>query len=283
MEANKLYQYLEKDFIKSEMKDDWAQKMECINDFLSENFKERSMGLVCDFTTKIERVYTAVFPSKKVLNKILDDRAKDAMLFVHHPSVWDIRNAPEIFYQMDRKLLQQFKKQRISIYNLHVPLDNYGKYSTSVSLAKALEINIIKPFAPYFGALAGVFGKTHLKTAIELKKEFENIVGHRVGFYNYGENKIKNGRVAVVAGGGNEVDILEEVYKEGVNLFIVGISAKNDYSNKSHDFAKNHKINILGGTHYSTEKFACLAMTTYFQKKGLSAEFIEDIPLMEDI
>jgi putative NIF3 family GTP cyclohydrolase 1 type 2 len=72
------------------------------------------------------------------MQKILDDKAEDAMLFVHHPSIWDITKAPEVFQQMDKNLLQQFKNKKISIYNLHVPLDNFSEYSTSVSFANAL-------------------------------------------------------------------------------------------------------------------------------------------------
>jgi len=281
MKATQLYEHLEKDFITSEMSDEWAQYMNSISDFLSENFKKRSMGLVCDFATEITKVFTAVFPSKKVMQIILDNGTQDAMLFVHHPSIWDIRKAPEVFQQMDRGLLQHFKDKRISIYNLHVPLDNFGEYSTSVSFANALGIKPEKPFAPYFGALAGIFGKTYLTTIQELKKVFEKSVGHEVRLYNYGDIKIKDGIIAVVAGGGlNET--IEEIAQNKVNTFITGISVKNDHSKNAHDFAEKHKINILGGTHYSTEKFACIKMCEYFYKFGLPSKFIEDKPVMED-
>jgi len=283
MKAIQLYQHLEKDFITPEMSDKWAQHMDSVDDFLSENFKKRSMGLVCDFITEINKVYTSVFPSRKVMQRILDDGTQDAMLFVHHPSIWDIRKAPEVFQQMDRELLQQFKDRRISIYNLHVPLDNFGEYSTSVTLAKALGIKPGKPFAPYFGSLCGVFGKTTLATVQDLKRRFRNVVGHEVSLYNYGDNEIKNRTVSIVAGGGNEVNILEDIVKAGVNAFITGITAKNDYSQKAHKFAEKYRINILGGTHYSTEKFACISMVDYFKKIGLPSEFIEDNPVMEDM
>ncbi|MEM4182083.1 MAG: hypothetical protein QXX68_02955 [Candidatus Pacearchaeota archaeon] len=94
MEAGILYERLEKDFIKPELFDDWFQYMKEIEDFICDNFKKRSMGLVCDFTDEIKKVYTAVFPSYRVMRKILDDKAKESMLFVHHPSVWDIRKSP---------------------------------------------------------------------------------------------------------------------------------------------------------------------------------------------
>ncbi len=283
MKASQVYQDLEKDFITSEMSDDWAKYMGSVADFLSENFTKRSIGLVCDFATEINKVYTAVFPSNEVMQRILYDGTQDAMLFVHHPSIWDIRKAPEVFQQMDRNLLQQFKDRRISIYNLHVPLDNFGEYSTSVTLAKALGIEPEKSFAPYFGAMCGVFGKTGSTTIQDLKNLFQKAVGHDVIVYNYGTNEIKDQIVAVIAGGGNDADMLEEVAKAGVNTFVTGITAKSEHSKKAHDFVEKHKINILGGTHYSTEKFACMAMINYFKKFSLPSEFIEDTPVMEDM
>jgi len=39
----------------------------------------------------------------------------------------------------------------------------------------------------------------------------------------------------------------------------------------------------LGGTHYSTEKFACKKMCKYFEEKGLPARFIEGEPVMADL
>jgi len=283
MEAKKLYNHLENDFIKPDMSDDWARYMEEIQDYLSENFKKRSMGLVCDNSKLINKVYTAVFPTKEIMKKILAEGAEDALLFVHHPSIWDITKAPKVFYQMDRELLKKFQEKRISIYNLHVPLDNFGKYSTSNTLAEALGIKYEKAFAPYFGAMCGSFGKTKHKTVDELSKEFEKAVGHKISLYNYGSKKIKDQRVALIAGGGNDVEYLQQIADEGVNTFVTGITAKNSHSQKAHDFAKEHKINVLGGTHYSTEMFACIAMCDYFKKLGIESEFIPGKPGLEDM
>ncbi|MBU3934989.1 Nif3-like dinuclear metal center hexameric protein [Patescibacteria group bacterium] len=283
MKTEKLYEQLEKDFINPLLSDDWASHMESVFEFISDNFKKRSMGLVCDNSQEINKVYAAVFPSDEVMQSILNKNETDIMLFVHHPSIWDIRKAPEVWQQMDRNLLEQFRKRRISIYNLHVPLDNYGEYSTSVSLAKVLGIEIKKSFAPYFGALCGVFGKTEFLTIQELRKKFESVVGHKTGFYQNDIDEIKDKTVAIIAGGGNDVNMLNEIAKEGVNTFITGITILNDYSKAAHDYAKENKINILGGTHYSTEKFACIAICEYFKKLGLSAEFINDEPVLEDI
>jgi len=184
---------------------------------------------------------------------------------------------------MDGELLQKFKDRRISIYNLHVPLDNFGEYSTSVTLAKAVDVKPGKAFGPYFGSLCGVFGKTSIVTVQDLKTKYEEAVRHEVKLYNYGTDEIKDGMVAVIGGGGNMIEMLEEIKKEGVNTFVTGISSVNYHSKASHEFTEKNKINILGGTHYSSEKFACIAMVDYFKREKLDSEFVEDEAVMEDM
>jgi len=281
MEASKLYSRLDKDFIKPGMTDDWVSYMDSIRRFLSDNFKVRQMGLVCDNSHEIKRVYTAVFPTDAVLKEVA--KSKDALLFLHHPSIWDITKAPEVFQQMNPTLLERLRQQRDSIYALHVPLDNFSSYSTSTTLAKSLKVFQLKPFAPYGGGLAGVYGKTRFKTREELRKMFRKAAGHRISLYPYGQGDISNGEVALVAGGGNDIKILREVADLGINTFVTGITALNSYSQAAHDFARKHRINILGGTHYSTEKFACMKMCEYFRKRGLLCRFIPGKPGLEDL
>ena len=295
MKAIKLYKQLEKDFIKSSLSDDWARYMHSISDFLSTSFKRRSMGLVCDNSKDINKVYTAVFPSDEVMQLILDKGETDIMLFVHHPSIWVLGQKSKIphktdrkivFQQMKKNLLQQFKERRISIYNLHVPLDNYGKYSTSATLAKALNMKIKKLFAPYFGGLSGVVAKTNIKTTRDLAKEIEKTVNHKVRLYSYGTNKIKNKKVAIIAGGGNLPEEIPNIAELEINTFITGVTRLNknyEPSVKAHSLLKKFKINLIGATHYSTEKFACIAICKYFKGVGLPAEFIEGKPLLTDM
>ena len=110
MKAQELYARLERDFIKPDMSDDWTSYMADINRFLTESFRRRSMGLVCDNTDTITRVYTAVFPEKSIMEKIIADEAHDALLFVHHPAIWDIRKIP-VFSQMSPELHEEFRRK----------------------------------------------------------------------------------------------------------------------------------------------------------------------------
>jgi putative NIF3 family GTP cyclohydrolase 1 type 2 len=282
MKSIELYNQLEKDFISKELRDDWARYMCELEEYLSTNFIERSMGLVCDFSNEINKVYTAVFPTQKVMQKIIDEGTTDAMLFLHHPSIWDSRR-PDPFYLMDKVLLEKFRDNRVSIYNLHVPLDNFSEYSTSRTLADALDIEIEKPFAEYRGALSGVIGKTKCKNTEELHIKFSKVIGHSTRLYLYGNSNIKNGRIAIVAGGGNNNDTICEMVENNVNVLITGISVNNERYSEIHKLEQKNCINVLGGTHYSTEKFACQKMCNYFNKLGLDSIFIEGEPIYEDL
>lgn len=282
MEAKKLYEKIEKDFITLELKDERIQHMWEINTYLTENFKQKEMGLVCDFTKEIKQVFTAVFPSEKVLDHILQKNISNAMLFLHHPMIWDIRKAPKVFSNISKEYLKEFKKRNISIFALHVPLDNFGEYSTSSTLADQLHITEKTAFAEYFGALAGVIGTSNVKTIDELKNIFENAVGHKIWIYTYGDTVIKNQKVAIIAGGGL-TEYIQTIADLWINTFVTGISWKNSHSEDAHDIAKKYGINILWWTHYSTEKFACQKMVGYFEEQGIPTKFIDDDPILEDM
>lgn len=282
MKSIELYNQLERDFIFKELRDEWARYMSDLEEYLTINFKERSMGLVCDFTNEINKVYTAVFPTEEIMQRIIDEGITNAMLFLHHPSIWDIRRAKP-FYQMDKTLLEKFKENRISIYNLHVPLDNFSEYSTSKTLADALDIEIEKPFAEYCGGLAGVIGKTKCRDMKELHDKFSKVLGHNTSLYIYGDNNIKDGRIAIVAGGGNNKDTVYEMIENNVGVLISGITINNESYSEVHELEQKNRVNVLGGTHYSTEKFACQKMCTYFKKLGLISTFMEGEPVYEDM
>lgn len=284
MNAKELYQKLDKDFDLEHCKDDWNQMD--FNEYISDNFKQRYMGLVLDNSEEIRKVCTAVFPSDKVINGILESGEKDVLLFTHHPMVWDINGVPSTFKDIDKALLAKMKENRISLYSLHTPLDRVGEYATNVSFGKAIGVEREKDFDNYFGFPAGIIGKTEVNTVDELAHKIEKVVGHEVKIWNYGDEKIKDHYVAIVTGGGNDLEALEELYELGVNTFVTGVTrpSKNyPPALKSHEYAKKKRINIIGATHYSTEKFACIAMLDYFKKQGLEAEFIPDKPDLNDL
>ena len=284
MKATDLYARLEKDFVKPGMAEDWFTYMDEIKEYVCSNFKKRSIGLVCDFTEEVNKVYTAVFPSDRVMDKILNDGETDAMLFVHHAADWDLsKNPDKAFYQMNPALLEKLRARNISVFNFHYPLDNFSEYSTSKTLADALGITIKKQFAEVSGAICGVIGTTNCKNIHELNEKYSLAVGHKTKLYRYGSDEIFNNTVGICAGGGNDPAVVKELIENNINVLVSGLSCNNKYSSEAHKLEQENKINLLGGTHYSSEKFACIAMCGYFRKLGLDSEFVSDIPCLEDL
>ena len=284
MNANKLYQKLNNDFKINDCRDDWSS-IDFNADFVTENFRKRYMGVLADNADEIQKIYAAVFPSEKVMEEILRRKEKNILLFTHHPVDWKIKPGQPPFVNLNVDLLKKFKENKISIYTLHTPLDRNGEYSTSVNFARVLDLTQVGEFAEYFGFLSGIIGKTDCKNISEMAKRFEKAVGHKVKVWKYGTDEIRGGKIAVVAGGGCDAEILSEISQLGISTFLTGVTFHNDYepSIEAHKIAKENKINMIGGTHYSTEKFACIKMTEYFEKMGISAEFLQDDPDMGDI
>jgi len=185
MESKELYQKLKSDFIKEGITDlNWAARMPDLDKYLHNDFKRCGMDLMCDFTDKIDKVYTTVFLSDKVLSKILSDNVSNAMIFSHHPTNWDIEHHNGN-YAATEEYISKLRDRNISIYILHHPLDNYGDYSTCKTLADSINLNIERPAFLYCGALCGVIGTVVYKNIGELHEQYSKAMGHKTSLYRY--------------------------------------------------------------------------------------------------
>jgi putative NIF3 family GTP cyclohydrolase 1 type 2 len=282
MKAQELYELMHKDFELDNCSDSWNMKF---SEYVSEEFKTKSMGLVLDNTDIINKVYTAVFPTYDILDKLLESGERDILLFTHHPKLWDIIKVPA-FIDIGEEYLIRLKDNRISMYTLHTPLDKNGPYSTSVNLAKRLGIKIEEEFCEDGGVKIGIIGSISFNHIEELHTKVTDTVGHNTRLFRYGSDMIKGPRAALIAGGGNISDILPELHKKGINTFVTGVTRieeKFEPSVTFHKVAKELGINVIGGTHYSTEKFACMEVVKYFKDLGIEAEFLPGVYDLEDL
>jgi putative NIF3 family GTP cyclohydrolase 1 type 2 len=284
MKAKKLYTQLNKDFDIEQMKDDWSYMQ--FNEYIAPGFKKCFIGTVLDNTIEVKKVCTAVFPDPDILEKLIHSDQTDILLFSHHAMVYDptIQGFP--FYDIPQGYFSKLRQQRISLYVLHAPLDKNGEYSTSVNLARNFGLEITGEFCEYEGVKVGVLCKTDIKTAAELADHIQSIAGHKVKLTVYGDDNIHEGRVAVTAGGGNVGFVAKELSETGINMYITGTTRpvpSFEPTLEFHRIAFDNKINVLGATHYTTEKYACIAMVRYFEKLGIHAEFLEGRYYLEDL
>nr|WP_288826710.1 Nif3-like dinuclear metal center hexameric protein [uncultured Clostridium sp.] len=286
MIALQLYNKLNADFDLANRKDDWGF-MNFNNEYITREFRTDYMGLVLDNTETIEKVYTVTFPDKELIKNIFDRNESDILLFSHHAMGYAASLDGFPFYDIPEEYLAELKKRRISFYMLHSPLDQYGEFSTSVSLARALGLEITQPFCQYDeNTKVGVICKTSLKLIRDVQKLIEKTVGHECRLYPYGEDALKEGLVAVAAGGGSYPFAASEVADRGINCYITGFTRPLPHFKPTmefHKIARDHSINVIGATHYSTEKFACMAMVDYFRSCGLPAEFLAGSWYLEDL
>ena len=118
---------------------------------------------------------------------------------------------------------------------------------------------------PYFGwckvrVPIFIIGTMACRTAEELRSLYSRVVGHETGLYLYGNEDIRGERVAVCPGGGNILDVAHEMAENGIRNMITGVSIVNEYSGGVHAYERRHHFNVFGGTHYSSEKLAPMAM-----------------------
>ena len=284
MNANGICEKLDRDFIRDGIRDiGWAGRMPALEKYLHPVFvRNGGMGLMCDFAKEVQKVYTTVFLSDKVLSKVLDDDVSDAMIFSHHPMQWDLENHDGL-YPADAECIAKLKKRNVSVYVLHHPLDNYGPYSTCGTLADRLGLRVETPAFGYFGAMCGVVCAPDCRTIGELHERFSRAVGHETRLYPYGDADIRGRQIAICPGGGNDMFVVREMLERNVKILMTGVTIVNDHSQEEHAFEEARRINVLGGTHYSTEKYAPMAMCGYFRDLGLPCEFVEDEAGLNDL
>ena len=112
----------------------------------------------------------------------------------------------------------------------------------------------------------------------------ERVVGQVVKLCKYAEDVLSRGRFAIMAGGAKNTQIYEQLRDWGVNTFITGVTNPAvPWVGAIHEAAKASAVNLLGGTHYSTEKFAPMQMCRYFEALGLPSEFLPETPRMTEL
>ena len=239
-------------------------------------------GLLADHTEWIEKVYTATFSGRQVIEKLREAEAENCLLFTHHPGAQHPEGLPaENFSDEDRAFMQ---KKGISHYSLHLPLDQVSPYSTGISLARALGIFPYHSFFEEGGAVMGLYCSTEWKTSADVRLETEKLMGHDCRLYAYSEERLQDGKIALIAGGAEGTEIYPKLREAGIRLLLTGVgNPKIDWFAPSHEAARQAGVSILAAGHYSTEQFAPQAMFTFFLERGVDAVFLSEAPHLTDL
>jgi|SRR3989344_824562 len=288
MELKKVVDILDDEFKIEEVIDDWSFMFD--RQFIKKSLAsfrkpKHNTGLMIANSQEINKIYTAFAPSRYVLEKIHMAGIVNTLLVVKHPFDWNgKRNGPG-FIHFEERDYQLMEGMGISIYSLHTPMDknrNDKVVSTAYAFAKIIKMKIMEEFASEDNEnqdfLIGLIGKVQESKLDSFVKKLNSTLDYKVKVMKKDD---KVGIVAIVTGGGFIPEMIKEAKEKGVTTYITGVITPNDSKwckeNYSKSFSEINKmdINIIGCSHYLTEKWAMEMSIPYFGQI-CKAEFIED-------
>lgn len=284
MNLTKLIEILDHEFSVVKTNEDlvtWAVTKEN-KPYLNPAFLNKKSGLFLKSSKVIEKVYTTVFITDCIIEKIVLQKNK-SLLFTHHH--FDYYEDHRGLVPMSVSNLQQLKNANASIFVAHASLDTHDRYGTSISLAKLVNIEVDELFYDYFGAPTALVG--HItKTPFS---SFADIVKKKLGrpALTLEKNHETVEKIAVVAGGGDMPDILQQAKDYGCDTYLTGtiehrwdLPYVQESNKKFHELNKQLKMNLIGGTHFGTERPAMMKIVEYFKDIEVDAEYCEDEKLL---
>jgi putative NIF3 family GTP cyclohydrolase 1 type 2 len=250
---------------------------------LEPDFCLRFNGLMLRSAGTVEQIYCATFPSPEVIGHVLDLRQGNALLFLHHPIDMEVGGVG--FLPIPPRALEQMQALGISIYACHAPLDCHDEIGTNASIVQALRVQVEQNFARYglgFAGRIGILAPLSLEALIAKGKEIFGVECVIVG----GAAPEVITRVAIVPGGGDDPELMEEAETLGAQVYITGEwytrTVPSDESDRDwaegnrsacQRYARSTKMALLGFSHAATEYLVMdRQMAAYFQRKGLQVK-----------
>jgi len=213
---------------------------------------------------EIDRVYLIVFPQPARLERIVaterERGAPGALILTHHITDFEARGSGLV--PVPPSQFDAVREANIGLYVMHAPLDCHPETSTSGALVDGLGLRRVGTFAPYVGGHAGVIGEQ----APERFGDFAARVRELCELPALDPAQIRHAgrpvsRVAVIAGGGDDVDSLREVLAEEVDTYLTGTwwtphqSAWADQNRAAvRALLPELTTNLLGTTHNASEQ-----------------------------
>ena len=253
---------------------------------LEADFCRRYNGLMLRSGDAVREVYCAAFPSPEVLEELLATTRGDALLFIHHPV--DMKVSGVGFLPISPASLERLKERGVSIYSCHAPMDCHAEIGTTASIVRAFEVEVAQSFAAYGNGYAGRIGFMARVGLYELVSRGKAIFGvERVEIGGARPSAVT--KVAIVAGGGDDVELLEEAERLGAEAYITGEwytrTKPQDKAGREwaacnraacEAYAESSKMALLGFSHGATEYLVMKTqMAGYFGTKGVKAVCLE--------
>ncbi len=266
--------------------DDWSPAFEAVyeetywRDYVEPGYEGKWNGLMVRGVGEVERVTTCVFPSDRVVAGL----QPGTLLFSEHPL--DFADEPG-FLPLSRDSFRVLKEQACGFFHAHAPLDMHPEVSPSRLCAQGVGLEALEEYYPIADGIPGgaaIVGYSGLSLE-GLAEAFRSYLGPEIKVHVIMRPRQEAGCVAVVAGGGADVDILRESIERGCQTYVTGNAATNcrlewvqEKVRAFRELADEHDVALIDAMHYGMEKPPQLAMVSWFRRRGLPAEFVPDGP-----
>jgi putative NIF3 family GTP cyclohydrolase 1 type 2 len=248
--------------------------------FVEPGYEGRWNGLMVRGGDEVERVVTCVFPGDEVVDR-LEPRT---LLFSEHPV--DFADRPG-FLPLARESFDALRAKECSFYHVHAPLDQHPRISPSRLLAEGLGLEALDEYFPIDDGLPGgaaIVGTSELSLE-GLVARLRVFLGDDIPVHVVLRGHEHAGRVAVVAGGGAEPEILRASLERGCDTFVTGnagtyceLDFVQEVNRAFRRAAEEAHVSVVDATHYGTERPPQLAMLRWFDRRGLPVRFAENGP-----
>lgn len=239
-------------------------------------------GLMLRANNEVSNVFCISFPTPDVLRKILAGASGNDLIFTHHPI--DMAVAGAGFLPISPEDLSSLRLKGVSMYSCHAPLDCHTEVSTNVAIVQALRGRIVKEFLPYGNGFAGRIAIINGITPSELLGKGRKIFGVSRAEQKEGHFRTIE-KIAIVAGGGDDVDAMAEAESLGAEAYITGEwytrsvpldPRDQEWAQENRtacqNFAKNTRMHLFGFSHPATEFLVMKTqMEHHFHMLGLEA------------
>ncbi|MBI9015542.1 MAG: Nif3-like dinuclear metal center hexameric protein [Clostridiales bacterium] len=283
MLLHKLVSQLDKEFFNTPEKENlanWSYTQKS-KKYINQDFLDLKTGLMIKGSENVSEVFTCVFITDEIVEKLTS--LKNCMIITHHN--FDFFEDGRGLCPIKAEVFEKLIACNISIYVAHAGLDTHEIYGTSKTLAEILGVQIENYFFDYFGKPTALIGNVKNDNFDQFIEETRNTIKREKLTVEKYHNKIS--KIAVIAGGGDEAEILRAAYELGADTLIGG-TIENTWkapfvqeANKEfHKLNKELKLNLIGGSHYATERPAMIKLVQYIDSLGVKCSYMEDEKLL---
>ncbi len=266
--------------------DDWSKVFEQVypepywREHVVPGWEGRWNGLCVRGADEVERVVTCVFPSDRIIAEL----TPGTFVFTEHPL--DFADEPG-FLSLARETFETMRERGISLYTAHAPLDMHPEVSPSRLCAKGVGLRELEEYFPICEGIPGgaaIVGESRLSVD-GLADALRSYLGPEIKVHVLTRPRPNAGRVAMVAGGGAMVGILDASLERGCQTYVTGNAATNCLVESVQEEVRAFRrradvagVALIDAMHYGMEKPPQLAMVDWFRARALDAGFVPDGP-----